>query len=64
MPLTRAEWLTLFVFLLALASNLILLNEDIQRTVGLCGDGRDFGGRPQTPCEEEEMEVEQEELEL
>jgi|5B_taG_2_1085324.scaffolds.fasta_scaffold48822_4 hypothetical protein len=53
MPLTRGEWVTLFVFLLALALNGALLNEEIQRNLGLCGDGVDYGGRPQTRCEED-----------
>lgn len=48
MALTRNEWLTLFLFLLALIVNLILLDEDVQRELGLCGEGR-----IQTPCEEE-----------
>jgi len=48
MALTRSEWLTLFLFLLALIINLILLDENVQRKLGLCGEGR-----IQTPCEEE-----------
>mgnify|MGYP007000230795 CR=1 len=46
--LTRSEWLTLLLFLLALTFNAILLNEDVQRAFGLCGEGP-----VQTPCEEE-----------
>ena len=48
MALTRNEWLTLFLFLLALTLNLILLDENVQRELGLCGEGA-----TQTPCEEE-----------
>ena len=48
MALTRSEWLTLFLFLLALTLNLILLDENVQQELGLCGEGR-----IQTPCEEE-----------
>ena len=48
MALTRSEWLTLFLFLLALTLNLILLDENMQRELGLCGEGV-----TQTPCEEE-----------
>jgi hypothetical protein len=46
--LTRSEWLALLVFLLALTLNVILLDEDVQRALGLCGEGP-----VQTPCEEE-----------
>lgn len=45
MALTRSEWLTLFLFLLALTLNMILLDESVQRKLGLCGDGP-----LQTPC--------------
>mgnify|MGYP004275210141 FL=1 len=48
MALTRSEWLTLLLFLLALALNLMLLDENVQRELGLCGEGR-----LQTPCVEE-----------
>ena len=48
MALTRSEWLTLFLFLLALVVNLILLGENVQQELGLCGEGK-----IQTPCEEE-----------
>ena len=48
MALTGREWLTLFLFLLAFAINLILLDENVQREFGLCGEGK-----TQTPCEEE-----------
>ena len=48
MALTRSEWLTLFLFLLALTLNLFLLDENVQQGLGLCGEGR-----IQTPCEEE-----------
>ncbi len=48
MALTRREWLTLSLFLLALVINLILLDENVQREFGLCGEGK-----TQTPCEEE-----------
>jgi len=48
MALTRSEWSTLFLFLLALAINLILLDENVQRGFGLCGEGK-----TQTSCEEE-----------
>ena len=48
MALTRSEWLTLLLFLLALSLNLVLLNENVQRELGLCGEGT-----IQTPCEEE-----------
>ena len=45
--LTRSEWLTLLVFVLALTLNAILVDEDVQRALGLCG------GPLQIPCEEE-----------
>ena len=48
MALTRREWLTLSLFLLALVINLILLDENVQREFGLCGEGK-----TQTPCVEE-----------
>ena len=48
MALTGREWLTLSLFLLALVINLILLDENVQREFGLCGEGK-----TQTPCEEE-----------
>ena len=48
MALTRSEWLTLFLFLLALTLNLVLLDENVQRELGLCGEGT-----TQTACEEE-----------
>ena len=47
MALTRSEWLTLLVFVLALTLNAILVDEDVQRALGLCG------GPLQIPCEEE-----------
>jgi hypothetical protein len=46
--LTRSEWVTLLLFLLALLFNVILLDENVQRALGLCGEGP-----VQTPCEEE-----------
>jgi len=56
MSLTRAEWLTLFIFVLALSLNIVLLNEKMERKLGLCGDGVGFGGSLQTPCEEKTEE--------
>jgi hypothetical protein len=53
--LTRGEWITLTIFLLALSLNGLLINDAVQRSLGLCGDG--FA---QTPCEEEVEEVEHE----
>ena len=46
--LTRGEWVTVIVWLLALTLNAVLLNEDVQRLVGLCGESR-----LQTPCVKE-----------
>ena len=46
--LIRSEWLTLLLFLLAFALNVLLLNEEVQRKLGLCGEGP-----LQIPCEEE-----------
>ena len=45
--LTRSEWLTLLVFVVALTLNAMLVDEDVQRELGLCG------GPLQIPCEEE-----------
>jgi hypothetical protein len=53
--LTRGEWITLTIFLLALSLNGLLINDAVQRSLGLCGDG--FA---QTPCEEEVEEEEEE----
>ena len=39
MALKRSETLTLVIFLLALTLNLILLDEDLLRLLGMCGDG-------------------------
>ena len=47
MALTRGEWLTLLVFVLALTLNAILVDEDVQLALGMCG------GPLQIPCEEE-----------
>jgi len=62
MPLTRTEWLTVFIFVLALSLNIVLLNDKVERKLGLCGDGVGFGGSLQTPCEEkiEEEEIKEE----
>jgi hypothetical protein len=46
MALTRSETVTLVIFLLALAFNLILLDEDLLRLLGMCGEGL-----LQTSCE-------------
>lgn len=46
MALTRSETVTLVIFLLALALNLILLDEDLLRLLGMCGEGL-----LQTSCE-------------
>ena len=46
MALTRSERVTLVIFLLALISNLILLDEDLLRQLGMCGEGL-----LQTSCE-------------
>jgi len=56
MSLTRTEWLTLFIFVLALSLNIVLLNDKMERKLGLCGDGVGFGGSLQNPCEEEPEE--------
>ena len=48
MALRRSEWLTLLLFLIALTLNAIVLDEDVQRALGLCGEGP-----VQVPCEEE-----------
>ena len=39
MALKRSETLTLVIFLLALTLNLILLDEDLLRLLGMCGEG-------------------------
>ena len=39
MALTRSETVTLVIFLLALTINLILLDEDLLRLLGMCGEG-------------------------
>ena len=46
MALTRSESITLVIFLLALTLNLILLDKDLLRLLGMCGDGL-----LQTSCE-------------
>ena len=46
MALTRSESITLVIFLLALTLNIILLDEDLLRLLGMCGEGL-----LQTPCE-------------
>jgi hypothetical protein len=46
MALKRSETLTLVIFLLALALNIILLDEDLLRLLGMCGEGL-----LQTSCE-------------
>ena len=46
MALTRSESITLVIFLLALTLNIILLDEDLLRLLGMCGDGL-----LQTSCE-------------
>ena len=46
MALTRSESITLVIFLLALTFNLILLDKDLLRLLGMCGDGL-----LQTSCE-------------
>jgi hypothetical protein len=53
--LTRAEWITLTVFLLALSLNAALTNDAVQRSLGLCGES--FAHRP---CEEKIEEEEHE----
>lgn len=47
MRLSRGEWITLFLFLFALSLNVALMNDVIERNLGLCGDG--FA---QKPCED------------
>jgi hypothetical protein len=39
MALKRSETVTLVIFLLALTLNLILLDEDLLRLLGMCGEG-------------------------
>jgi hypothetical protein len=46
MALTRSESITLVIFLLALTLNIILLDEDLLRLLGMCGEGL-----LQTSCE-------------
>ena len=46
MALKRSETVTLVIFLLALTLNLILLDEDLLRLLGMCGEGL-----LQTSCE-------------
>ena len=46
MALTRSESITLVIFILALTLNLVLLDEDLLRLLGMCGDGL-----PQISCE-------------
>ena len=46
MALTRSESITLVIFLLALTLNVILLDEDLLRFLGMCGEGL-----LQTSCE-------------
>ena len=46
MALTRNESITLVIFLLALTLNLILLDKDLLRLLGVCGEGL-----IQTSCE-------------
>ena len=51
MDLTRGEWVTLIVWLLALTLNVLLLDEDVQRQLGLCGESWLH------TCEEEEARL-------
>ena len=46
MALTRSESITRGIFLLALTLNIILLDEDLLRLLGMCGEGL-----LQTSCE-------------
>ena len=46
MALTRSESITLVIFLLALTLNIILLDKDLLRRLGMCGEGLS-----QTSCE-------------
>ena len=46
MALTRSESITLVIFLLALTLNIILLDADLLRLLGMCGEGL-----LQTSCE-------------
>ena len=46
MALKRSETLTLVIFLLALTLNIILIDEDLLRLLGMCGEGL-----LQTSCE-------------
>ena len=46
MALTHSESITLVIFLLALTVNIILLDEDLLRLLGMCGEGL-----LQTSCE-------------
>lgn len=46
MALTRSESITLVIFILALTLNIILLDEDLLRLLGMCGEGL-----IQTSCE-------------
>ncbi len=46
MALTRSESITLVIFLLALTLNIILLDKDLLRLLGMCGEGLS-----QTSCE-------------
>ena len=39
MALTRSESITLVIFLLALTLNIILLDDDLLRLLGMCGEG-------------------------
>ena len=39
MALTRSESITLVIFILALTLNIILLDEDLMRLLGMCGEG-------------------------
>ena len=55
MSLSRGEWTTLFLFLFALSLNAALMNDVIERKLGLCGDR--FAEKP---CEEDIQEEEHE----
>ena len=46
MALTRSESITLVIFLLAFTLNIILLDKDLLRLLGMCGEGL-----LQTSCE-------------
>jgi hypothetical protein len=54
MSLTRAEWVTLSLFVLALALNLALVIQE--KSAEMCVDEVGFRGSLHTSCEEEESE--------